>query len=132
MTGRSGDALALLVARILIGVLMVGGAVQKTLSPGDAGGLLVGAGLPYALVWPALVYDALAGIALCIGLRVRAVALSVAAYCAVTSFFHLDIFLTTGDPWQMTIFIKNWAIAGGCLALGVAGSGPWALRPDPA
>ena len=56
--------LALLGARLLIGALLIGGAVQKALSPGDAGGMLVGLGLPFALVWPALIYDALAGLAL--------------------------------------------------------------------
>ncbi|MBU2360563.1 MAG: DoxX family membrane protein [Alphaproteobacteria bacterium] len=122
--------LALLLARLLIGALLVSGAVQKTLSPGDAGALLVGLGLPYALVWPALVYDAVAGLALWAGVAVRPVAVTAAAYCALTSFFHLNVFLTTGDPWQMTIFVKNWAIAGGCLALAVAGSGRWAVRPD--
>jgi putative oxidoreductase len=122
--------LALLGARLLIGALLIGGAVQKALSPGDAGGLLVGLGLPFALVWPALIYDALAGLALWLGVAVRPVALSAAAYCALTSFFHLNVFQATGDAWQMTIFVKNWAIAGGCLALMVAGSGAWALRAD--
>ncbi|SEM47549.1 putative oxidoreductase [Loktanella fryxellensis] len=125
-----GAAAALLTARLLIGALMVGGAMQKTLSPDDAGGLLTGMGLPYALVWPALIYDAAAGLALWLGIAVRPVAVTASVYCAVTSFFHLDVFLTTGDSWQMTIFGKNWAIAGGCLALAVAGSGPWAVRPD--
>ena len=121
---------ALFTARLLIGALLVGGAVQKSVSPDDAGGLLTGLGLPYTLVWPALVYDAVAGLALWLGVAVRPVAVTAAAYCALTSFFHLNVFLTTGDPWQMTIFVKNWAIAGGCLALAVAGSGAWALRAD--
>lgn len=122
--------LALFAARLLIGALLIGGAVQKIASPGGAGGLLVDVGLPFALIWPALVYDALAGLALWLGVAVRPVAVSAAAYCALTSFFHLNVFLATGDSWQMTIFVKNWAIAGGCLALAVAGSGAWALRGD--
>ncbi|WP_386682467.1 DoxX family protein [Loktanella sp. R86503] len=122
--------LALLGARLLIGALLVGGAVQKTLSPGDAGGMLVDFGLPFALIWPALIYDAAAGLALWIGVGVRPVAVSAAAYCALTSIFHLQVFTATGDAWQMTIFVKNWAIAGGCLALAVAGSGTVALRAD--
>ena len=121
---------ALLAARILIGSLLLGGAVQKAVSPGDAGALLMLVGLPYALVWPALVYDAVAGMALWLGIAVPPVALSAAAYCGLTSFFHLALFLDAGDPWQMTIFVKNWAIAGGCLALAVAGSGRWAVHPD--
>ena len=121
---------ALLAARVLIGALLLGGAVQKALSPDDAGGLLTLVGLPYALVWPALAYDAAAGALLWIGVAVRPVAVSAAAYCALTSLFHLALFLEAGDPWQVTIFVKNWAIAGGCLALAVAGSGRWAVRPD--
>jgi putative oxidoreductase len=60
----------------------------------------------------------------------RPVAVSAAAYCAFASFFNLNFFLTAGYPWQMIIFVKNWAIAGGWLALAVAGSGAWALRAD--
>lgn len=115
------DAL-LFVARLLIALLFLGGAVQKAVSPEDAAGLLVGFGLPAALVWVALVYDALAGAALVAGFAVRPVALSLAAYCGFTSIFHF----LPDDPWQMTIFVKNWAIAGGCLALSVAGAGRFA------
>jgi len=41
-----------------------------------------------------------------------------AAYCVVTSVFHF----IPSDGWQMSIFIKNWAIAGGLLALSAAHS----------
>ncbi|WP_322893594.1 MULTISPECIES: DoxX family protein [unclassified Yoonia] len=114
------DAL-LLAARVLIGALFLGGAVQKLISPGDAADLLVGFNLPVTLVWLALAYNALAGLAVVIGVAVRPVALSLALYCAVTSVFHF----IPDDPWQMSIFVKNWAIAGGCLALAVAGAGRW-------
>lgn len=107
---------ALIGARTLIGLLFLGGAVQKTLDPVPAADLLRGFGLPGVLVWPALVYNAAAALALFAGWRVTPVALSLAAYCAGTSFFHL----IPSDPWQMSIFVKNWAIAGGCLALAVA------------
>lgn len=116
------DAL-LLLARILIAALFLGGAVQKTLSPADASSLLAGFGLPVAFVWLALAYNALAGLAVIAGLWLRPVALSLAAYCAVTSVFHF----IPDDPWQMSIFVKNWAIAGGCLALAVAGAGRFAV-----
>ncbi|WP_439155221.1 DoxX family protein [Yoonia sp.] len=112
----------LLLARLLIALLFVGGAVQKAVSPDDAGALLAGFGLPVALVWGALVYNALAGVALVAGWAVRPVALSLAVYCGVTSVFHF----LPDDPWQISIFVKNWAIAGGCLALSVAGAGRFA------
>ena len=118
--------LALLAARGLIGGLFLAGAGQKLILPDAAQALLVQQGLPAALVWPALAFNAAAGLALVAGLRVRPVAVGLAAYSAATSLFHL----IPDDPWQMSIFVKNWAIAGGCLALAVAGSGRLALRPD--
>jgi putative oxidoreductase len=90
--------------------------VQKTLAPAAAEGLLTGIGLPAWLIWPALALNA----ALVVGLlwppSVRPAALVAASYCALTSVFH---FLPQ-DGWQMSIFVKNWAIAGGLLALAAA------------
>lgn len=119
---------ALLLARILIGVLFLAGAAQKLGSPGDGQALLAMRHLPEILIWPALAFNAAAGVMLLAGFGVRPLAVLLAAYCGLTSFFHL----IPDDPWQMSIFVKNWAIAGGCLALAVAGSGRLAVRPDPA
>jgi len=114
---------ALLVARGLIAALFLGGAVQKT-DPTPVIELLAAKGLPGWLVWPALAFNAAAAVALLAGVWVTPVALALALYCGVTSIFHF----IPSDPWQMTIFVKNWAIAGGCLALAVAGPGRFALR----
>lgn len=118
--------LALLTARLLIAGLFLGGAMQKALSPQDAQVLLEMRGLPTALIWPALMFNLAVGVLLVLGVKTRLMALLSAAYCAGTSFFHL----IPADPWQMSIFVKNWSIAGGCLALAVAGSGRLALRAD--
>ena len=59
------------------------------------------------------------------GLWTRPVAASLAAYCMVTSLFHF----LPDDPWQMSIFVKNWAIAGGCLVLAAHGPGRFARQP---
>lgn len=118
--------LALLLARILIAVLFVAGAAQKIASPGDAQALLAMRALPEALVWPALAFNAVAGAMLIAGVKVRPLAVGLAVYCGATSVFHL----IPDDPWQMSIFVKNWAIAGGCLALAVAGSGRFAVLRD--
>ena len=107
-------------------MLFLGGAVQKAASPGDVMGLLAGRGLPEWLVWPALAFNAVAGLALVLGVGVRPMGYALAAYCAVTSVFHY----IPSDPWQISIFVKNWAIAGGCLCLAAAGPGRFALRPD--
>ena len=118
--------LGLLASRFLIAVLFLGGAVQKITSPAEAMALLTALNLPAALVWPALVFNAAAGLMLLVGVRVRYVAVALAVYCGATSIFHW----IPQDPWQMSIFVKNWAIARGCLALSVAGSGRLAVRPD--
>jgi putative oxidoreductase len=119
-----GADVALLLARILLAALFLGGAAQKALDPGPVMDLLAGIGLPAVLVWAALAFNAIAGLALLLGWQVRLMALALALYCIGTSIFHL----IPEDPWQMTIFVKNWAIAGGLLALFAAGPGRFALR----
>jgi putative oxidoreductase len=99
--------------------------VQKWTNPGAVEDLLAVMGMPGWLVWPALAFNLAAGLALIVGLGVRPVAASLAVYCAFTSIFHY----IPADPWQMTIFVKNWAIAGGCLVLAAHGPGRIALRP---
>jgi putative oxidoreductase len=101
-----------LAGRILIAALFVAGAVQKFLAPEAAQGLLAGFGLPGWLVWPALVLNAGLAVGLLWPRMVRA-ALAAAVYCAATSVFHFQ----PDDGWQMSIFVKNWAIAGGLLVL---------------
>lgn len=45
-----------------------------------------------------------------------------AAYCLATSVFHWPL---RADPWQVSIMVKNWAIAGGLLILAAQGPGRW-------
>ena len=116
-------SLLLLLARLLVAQLFLLGSAQKWLSPVEVEGLLAAHGWPSWLIWPALVTNLLAGLALTLGWRLREVGLFLAAYCGVTSIFHY----LPDDPWQMTIFVKNWAIAGGCLALAASGAGRYAV-----
>jgi putative oxidoreductase len=117
--------LATLAGRVLIAALFLGGAAQKGTDPSAVEGLLAGRGWPVWLIWPALAFNLGAGLALVAGVWVRPVATALALYCMVTSLFHY----IPSDPWQMTIFVKNWAIAGGCLVLAAHGAGRFALRP---
>lgn len=117
--------LATLAGRVLIAALFLGGAVQKGSDPSAVEGLLAGGGWPVWLVWPALVFNLGAGVTLIAGVWVRPVAATLAGYCMVTSLFHY----IPADPWQMSIFVKNWAIAGGCLVLAAHGAGRFAWRP---
>ncbi len=112
-----------LIGRILIAALFIGGAVQKAIDPAQVEALLAGQGWPQWLVWPALGFNLLAGLALIAGLWVTPVSFLLAGYCMVTSLFHF----IPSDQWQMSIFVKNWAIAGGCLVLAAHGAGRYRL-----
>jgi len=119
-------SVALLGARLLIGQLFLLGAAQKWLNPGNVEGLLAAHGWPIWILWPAMAFSGAAGVLLVLGVGIRPLAVALGAYCATTSLFHF----IPDDPWQMTIFIKNWSIAGGCLALAAAGGGRYALFRD--
>lgn len=116
-----------LLGRILLAGLFLGGFAQKLGDPAPAQALLAARGWPLWLIWPAALYNLAAGGAVMFGVLTRPVAATLALYCMVTSLFHF----LPGDPWQMTIFVKNWAIAGGCLMLAAHGAGPWRLRWGP-
>ncbi|MFW2541913.1 DoxX family protein [Primorskyibacter sp. 2E107] len=110
--------------RCLIAALFIAGFVQKLADPAPAVGLLRDAGLWGWLVWPAALFNLGAALALIAGVFLRPMAVALALYCMATSYFHL----IPDDPWQMSIFVKNWAIAGGCLVLGAQGGGRLVLR----
>lgn len=101
------------VGRALLAVLFAAGAAQKLAAPELVQDLLAGRGWPVWLVWPAAAFNAAGALALVAGWRLAPVALSLAGYCMVTSLFHF----VPGDGWQMSIFVKNWAVAGGLLVL---------------
>jgi putative oxidoreductase len=117
------DALNL-VGRVLIALLFFGGAAQKFSDPGPVVQMIGSIGLPAWLVWPVAAFDLVAGFALLFGPGVRLWALVLAAYCIFTSYFHWQL---RADPWQVTIFVKNWSIAGGLLVLAAEGPGRWVL-----
>ncbi len=102
-----------IVGRCLLAILFVAGAAQKAVDPGPAQTLLAGYELPEWLVWPALAFNLLAAVLLIAGKLLRPAGRALALYCVVTSIFHF----VPSDPWQMSIMIKNWAIAGGFLIL---------------
>ncbi len=71
-----------------------------------------------------MVIDLVAALAMASGVLMEPAALALAVYCGVTSLLHF----LPDDPWQMTIFVKNLAVAGGCLILAASGGGTWRLR----
>ncbi len=119
--------IANLSGRLLIALLFMGGAVQKLGDPAPVRAMIDGIGLPGGLVWAVALFNLVAGLGLLLGPKVRVWALVLAAYCLFTSYFHWQL---RADPWQMTIMVKNWAIAGGLLILAAQGPGRFVLWRD--
>jgi putative oxidoreductase len=113
-----------LAGRVLIAFLFLGGAFQKLSDPGPVQGMIASLGLPVWLVWPAALFNLVAAVCLVFGPRVRWWALGLAAYCLFTSWFHWQL---RADPWQVTIMVKNWAVAGGLCVLAAEGPGRFVL-----
>ncbi|MTH64867.1 DoxX family protein [Paracoccus shanxieyensis] len=114
-----------LLGRSLIALLFIGGAVQKLTDPAPVKQMLQSVHMPAFAVWPLALFNLIAGLALVFGPGVKTWAIVLALYCMMTSYFHWQL---RADPWQMTIFVKNWAIAGGLLILAAQGPGNWVWR----
>ncbi len=113
-----------LAGRILIALLFLGGAIQKFTDPAPVTAMIGSLGLPPWVIWPVAAFNLAAAVGLIFGPGVRLWALALAAYCIFTSWFHWQL---RADPWQVTIFVKNWAIAGGLMILAAQGPGRFAL-----
>ena len=117
----------LLIARILLSVMFIMSGLQKLTDIAGTAGYISSVGLPAATLgaWVAGIGETLAGIAVLIGFQTRIGAAFLALFCVVTAvFFHADF----GNQMQMIMFMKNFTIAGGLLAL--YASGPGALSVD--
>lgn len=112
----------LLVARILLAIIFIMAGLQKFGSIGGTAGYIASVGLPAStlLAWLAAIFETVAGIAILVGFQTRNISYLLALFCVFTGFvFHFQ----PEDQIQMIMFMKNLAIAGGFLALSVAGPG---------
>jgi putative oxidoreductase len=113
-----------LAARILIGLLFVMAGVGKLSDVAGFAGYLSSGGLPGFLAWPSILFEILLGAALIVGFQTRIAALLGAAFCVVTALlYHFN----PADQMQMTMMLKNLAIAGGFLMLAAHGAGRYAV-----
>ena len=116
--------LTLLIARLLLGGMFLMAGLGKLADVQGFAGYVASGGLPAFLAWPAILFEIGAGLALIAGFQTRLAALALAAFCVVTGLLY---HLVPADQMQMTMLFKNLALAGGYLALFVAGPGRLAL-----
>lgn len=118
--------LLLLVARVLLSVMFVMAGFQKFGDLAGTAGYIGSVGLPAGSLLAPLsgALEVLAGLAVLVGFQTRIASWLLAAFCVVAAiFFHY----APADMMQMLMFTKNMAIAGGFLALSVAGAGAWSV-----
>jgi len=80
--------------------------------------------VPTILAWATAVFEVVAGIAILVGFQTRVACYLLALFCVLAGIiFHFD----PSNQQEMISFMKNLAIAGGFLALSVAGPGNLSL-----
>ncbi len=115
---------ALLIARILLALLFIMAGIGKLGNVEGFAGFMASGGVPAFLAWPVILFEILGGIALLVGVLTRPVALALGAFCIASALlYHFD----PADQNQMTQLFKNLALAGGYLALAVAGPGRFSI-----
>ena len=118
------NSLALLVARIFLGLLFIMAGIGKLGDVAGFGAYMASGGIPAALAWPVVLFEILAGLALVAGVQTRNVALALGAFCVASGLlYHFD----PADQMQMTQLLKNIGLAGGYLAIWVTGAGAWSV-----
>lgn len=118
------DAMALL-GRALLALIFILAGVDKLTGYEATAAYMANHGIPAALLPLAILLEIGGGLSVLIGLFSRYAALALAAFCLLTAvMFHSNF----ADSVQMTLFLKNIALAGGFLILAARGPGVWALN----
>ena len=114
--------LTLLVARILLALMFIISGVPILLAPGGFAGYMGAVGLPAPLLitWVVIAVKLLGGLSVLLGFKTRYGAYALAAFAIGSALIgHMN----WADMNEFNSFFKNLALAGGFLALSVAGPG---------
>ena len=114
----------LLLARVLMAYIFLFSGYHKAMDIGPTEGFMQALHLPTFLAYVTVAFELGNGLLVLLGAYTRVAALLLAGFCLFTAFlvhFHPD------DPGQMLHFYKNTCMAGGFLALFVAGGGKLSL-----
>ncbi|MDB5554760.1 MAG: putative rane protein contains DoxX family domain [Rhizobium sp.] len=133
------NSILLLLARILLSAAFIMAGAMKFMSPGDTAGMIAQAGLPSAtaLTYLAATFEVVAGLAVLVGFQTRIASYLLALFCVFTALvFHSGAISVPGFPpeanamlsmFNQGMMMKNLMIAGGFLALAVAGAGAYSV-----
>jgi len=109
-----------LAGRVMIALIFVLAGLSKLSAIGGTQGYMEAMGLPGILIYPTILFEVAAGLAIIAGFKTRYVALALAGFSLLSAFiFHNQL----GDQTQFILFMKNVAMAGGFLFLARYGAG---------
>ncbi len=113
-----------LAGRVMIALIFVLSGLSKISAVEGTQGYMESMGIPGILIYPEILFEVGAGLAIIAGFQTRIVALLLAGFSLFTAFiFHNQL----GDQMQFLMFMKNVAIAGGFLFLVRNGAGELSL-----
>lgn len=125
------SALSLMLGRTLLGALFLISGLAKIGRFAGVAGFMASKGLPAAdiLLVATIVLEVVGGLALIAGWRVRYAAWALLAFTGLAAVIFHAFWAAEGPAYQNQLnhFLKNAAIMGGLLCLGVVGAGPWSL-----
>jgi len=111
-------------ARVMLALIFLLSGFNKIVALGAMQGYMASVGVPGVLIYPTIVLELGAGLAVAVGYQTRAAALLLAGFSLLTAFiFHNQL----GDQMQFIMFMKNVAMAGGLLLLVRFGAGEGSL-----
>ena len=116
----------LLVSRIFLALLFLVSGLGMLAAPGGVAGYMgaLGVPMPAVSVWIVIVWKVVAALMVIAGFKTRLGALALALFSAAAALLaHLNF----ADQNEMTQFLKDFAIAGGFIALAVAGPGAYSV-----
>ncbi len=111
-------------ARVLLGLIFVVAGAGKLADVAGFTAYMTSGGVPAFVAWPVILLELLGGIAVIVGFQTRVAALALAGFSVLAGLmFHF----APSDQMQMTMFMKNLAMAGGLLLLAIYGPGAYAV-----
>lgn len=120
-----------LLARLLLAALFLPAGISKISGFAGTAGYIGSVGLPMPEVGAAIAIavEVLGGIALIVGFGTRWVALALAVFTLVASFFFHAYWALPAEQqmMQQLMFMKNMGVVGGLLALAAFGAGAFSL-----
>jgi putative oxidoreductase len=121
----------LLAARFLLALMFILAGFGKLTNAAGTAQFMASGGLPNLPILALLVglFEVLAGAALIVGFKARWAALALAAFTAIaTLLFHAYWSKPADQQYiQQLMFLKNFAVVGGMLAVAALGAGAWSV-----